>query len=354
METTTTTALEYFGFIITWFIIIRIIIIKWLWQLLKYLWIFYLQNPQKHYQKYFQLSTSSSTTSASSTKSNGWSIITGGTDGIGLAYCKQLARFGYRLFIISRSIDKLESIRSELYEQYPQCPEIRIFQFDFSENFESINYDRLEIEIEKLSKINILINNVGISYHTTEYFTKILQQEPKFNEKIINVNIVSVLRLTLICLPKMIEQQQQGIIINISSLSAICPMPLLSSYSASKACIDHFTQCLQLELQQQQEKYQPQIHLQSILPGFIATKMSKMLPSLTVPTANNYVKLSLLSIGHTNRTFVYFFHCLHNQLYQFFHYFSFINFYQIIAFKQMLKLRQKYLQKRKQQKQKIQ
>ncbi|KAH9520803.1 hypothetical protein DERF_004495 [Dermatophagoides farinae] len=319
--------LECFGFIITWYIVIRILIISWLWPLLKYVWIIYLQNYNDHNRKYFQPS------------SDKWAIITGGTDGIGLAYCHQLAEIGYPLFIISRSLKKLESIAQQLREQYPQCPEIRIFQFDFNDNFESNNYDNLEMAIEQLSNIDILVNNVGISYRTAEFFTDITRIEPNFHRSIINVNIVSVLRLTLICLPRMIEQQN-GIIINISSLSAICPMPLLSAYSASKACVDYFSQCLCLELNDQY----PKIFIQSILPGFVATKMSKMSPSRTVPSADSYVHSAILSIGHTNRTFVFILHCLHYKLYQFSNH-CFIDIYRRIAYKQMLKLRQKYLRK---------
>ncbi|OTF71492.1 hypothetical protein BLA29_000822 [Euroglyphus maynei] len=307
--------LEWFGYIITWYIVIRILIIQWLWQSLKYIWIHYLQNHNDHYRKYFQSSR------------NNWAIITGSTDGIGLAYSQQLAKFGYPLFLISRSMDKLEITKQQLQQQYPQCPEIRIFQFDFSENFESNNYDHLERAIEQLPSIDILINNVGKSYRTAEFFNEISRIEPNFHRSIINVNIVSVFRLTLICLPP------------------ICPMPLLSAYSATKSCVDHFTRCICLELREQC----PKIIIQSILPGFVATKMSRMSPSITVPSANSYVQSALHTIGHTNRTFVHHLHCLHNKFYQLSNY-CFLDFYTRIAYKQMLKLRQKYLRRKEGQK----
>lgn len=140
---------------------------------------------------------------------------------------------------------------------------------------------------------------------------------------------------------KMSYNQSINICIHIiSSLSAICPMPLLSAYSASKACVDYFSQCLCLELNDQY----PKIFIQSILPGFVATKMSKMSPSRTVPSADSYVHSAILSIGHTNRTFVFILHCLHYKLYQFSNH-CFIDIYRRIAYKQMLKLRQKYLRK---------
>jgi len=74
-----------------------------------------------------------------------------------------------------------------------------------------------------------LVNNVGIAYKTFEYFTEIPKE---FNDMYWNVNMLSVVRMTEIILPKMVEQRR-GIIINISSFSSIMPCPLISTYSAS-------------------------------------------------------------------------------------------------------------------------
>ena len=55
---------------------------------------------------------------------NVWAVITGGTDGIGLQYAKQLAKKGYSLMIISRSEDKLNSVAKTIKQEYPNCKEV--------------------------------------------------------------------------------------------------------------------------------------------------------------------------------------------------------------------------------------
>jgi 17beta-estradiol 17-dehydrogenase / very-long-chain 3-oxoacyl-CoA reductase len=57
---------------------------------------------------------------------NVWAVITGGTDGIGLEYAKQLAAKGFSLMIISRNEDKLKAVAKSIKEQYNGCKEVRI------------------------------------------------------------------------------------------------------------------------------------------------------------------------------------------------------------------------------------
>uniref|UniRef100_A0A8C4QLR4 Uncharacterized protein n=1 Tax=Eptatretus burgeri TaxID=7764 RepID=A0A8C4QLR4_EPTBU len=62
----------------------------------------------------------------------------------------------------------------------------------------------------------------------------------------INVNIMSVVKMTQLVLPGMLERSR-GIIINITSATALFPCALLSLYSASKAYIDFFSCALDIE-----------------------------------------------------------------------------------------------------------
>nr|KAF6324621.1 hydroxysteroid 17-beta dehydrogenase 12 [Myotis myotis] len=95
----------------------------------------------------------------------------------------------------------------------------------------------------------------------------------------LNVNILSVCKMTHLVLPGMVERSK-GVILNISSASGMNPFPLLTIYSATKGFVDFFSQCIH-------EEYKSKgIFVQSVLPFFVATKMSKIRkPSLTVPTS---------------------------------------------------------------------
>ena len=92
--------------------------------------------------------------------------------------------------------------------------------------------------------------------HPAEY----LELESTYIENLINVNIVSLNVMTRIILPQMIERKK-GAIINISSLSAAFPTPLLTVYAGSKSYVDLFSQGLCRE-------YGPKgVTIQCIMPG---------------------------------------------------------------------------------------
>jgi 17beta-estradiol 17-dehydrogenase / very-long-chain 3-oxoacyl-CoA reductase len=106
----------------------------------------------------------------------------------------------------------------------------------------------------------------------------------------INVNILSVTEMTAIVLPHM-EKQRRGLIINISSFSAVYPTPLLSLYAATKNAVDMFSRSLSAEYAG------TGILIQSVLPAYVATKMSKIKkPTLMAPSAADYVKSALRTV----------------------------------------------------------
>lgn len=82
-------------------------------------------------------------------------------------------------------------------------------------------------------------------------------------------------------------------------------MGLLSIYSASKAYVDFFSRALQ------QEYGSKGLFIQSVLPFMVVSKLSKVRkPSALVPTAPEYVKAALATVGHEGRTFGFWSHKL--------------------------------------------
>ena len=51
-------------------------------------------------------------------RENDYAIITGASDGIGLEYAKQLAKKGYNLLLFSRTLSKLEAVKTDIQEKY--------------------------------------------------------------------------------------------------------------------------------------------------------------------------------------------------------------------------------------------
>jgi 17beta-estradiol 17-dehydrogenase / very-long-chain 3-oxoacyl-CoA reductase len=105
-------------------------------------------------------------------------------------------------------------------------------------------------------------------------------------------------------LPKM-EAKGRGIIINVSSYSASYPMPLLSVYAASKVYIDWLSRAIQVEYKTKG------ITVQSVLPAYVSTNMSKIRKtSLMVPSPDVYVDHALRTLGIEDRTYGYWPHKL--------------------------------------------
>ncbi|KPM11207.1 hydroxysteroid dehydrogenase-like protein 5 [Sarcoptes scabiei] len=228
-----------------------------------------------------------------------WAIVTGSTDGIGLSYAKAMAKKGYCLLLISRNQQKLEKVQVNILNDFPQCPQVKILAVDFCSD---TIYKRIAEEIYALNgHVHVLINNVGMAYKYPEYFTKILDSE-KFISDILNCNILSVTKMTHICLPLM-EARRSGIIINVASFSALFPTPLLTLYSASKIYMDYFSRALSAEYAKRG------IIIQSVLPYYVSTNMIRNPGiSLMVPSADQFVHAALKTVGVQTRTYGYFAH----------------------------------------------
>lgn len=231
-----------------------------------------------------------------------WAVITGATDGIGLEYAKQLSSKGYSLLLIARNESKLREVSQSIQEKKSPSKantEIRIHVADFS-NLDI--YDGIAESLKALpGTIHVLVNNVGISYEYCEYFTDIPDQTERITA-IINVNMVSCVRMCALVLPRMVTQGK-GAIINVSSLSAAYPTPLLALYGASKTFVDFFSRSLSVEYSGKG------VFIQSVLPAYVVSKMSKIRrPSMLVPTARDYVHSALGTVGVENRTYGYWSH----------------------------------------------
>ncbi|KAJ1182483.1 hypothetical protein NDU88_007673 [Pleurodeles waltl] len=227
-----------------------------------------------------------------------WAVVTGATDGIGKAYAHELARRGMSIVLISRSQEKLDQVAGEIEEKFKVG--IKTIAADFAES-EGI-YRRIKSGLDGLD-IGVLVNNVGISYTYPEYFLDIPDLDNTLNN-MINVNMTSVMQMTRLVLPGMLERSK-GVILNLSSASALYPVPLLTVYSATKAFVDFFSRGLHAEYQTKG------IIVQSVLPFYVATKMSKVrTPTWDKPAPETYVRSALNTVGLQSQTNGYWAHAL--------------------------------------------
>nr|XP_045379951.1 very-long-chain 3-oxoacyl-CoA reductase [Camelus bactrianus] len=224
-------------------------------------------------------------------------VVTGSTDGIGKSYAEELAKCGMKIVLISRSQDKLNQVSSEIREKFKV--ETKTIAVDFES--EDI-YDKIKTSLAGL-QIGVLVNNVGMSYQYPEYFLEIPDLDNTI-KKLININVLSVCKMTRLVLPGMVERSK-GAIINISSASGLYPVPLLTIYSATKAFVDFFSQSLH-------EEYKHKgIIVQSVLPYFVATKLANIRrPTWDKPSPEVFVKSAIKTVGVQSRTNGYLIHSL--------------------------------------------
>lgn len=188
-------------------------------------------------------------------------IVTGASRGIGRKIAKELARKGFTIIANYNNSEKeMKELKEELKKEKIN---IDIFKADVSKREEARNL--VKYTIEKYKKIDILINNAGISQ--IKEFTQITDED--WN-KMINTNLNSVFYMSQEASYNMIHNKK-GCIINISSIWALTGASCEVHYSVSKAGVDAITKSLAKELGPSN------IRVNSIAPGIIDTDMNKNL-----------------------------------------------------------------------------
>ncbi|XP_033910164.1 very-long-chain 3-oxoacyl-CoA reductase-B-like [Acipenser ruthenus] len=227
-----------------------------------------------------------------------WAVVTGATDGIGKAYAEELARRGMCVALISRTQEKLDQVSNEIREKFQV--DTKTIAVDFGQGVGI--YQTIEKGLAGL-EIGVLVNNVGISYSYPEYFLDVPDLDNMISN-MISINVTSVCQMTRLVLPGMVERSK-GAILNISSASGMYPVPLLSLYSSTKAFVDFFSRAVHAEYKSRG------IIVQSVLPFFVATKLSKIRqPTLDKPSPAAYVKAALSTVGLQIQTNGYLLHAL--------------------------------------------
>lgn len=205
-------------------------------------------------------------------------LITGASRGIGREIAKNIAQKGYKVIA---NYNKSEECAKKLEKENIN---IEAYKADVSKRVEV--QKMIKYIISKYGKIDILINNAGIS--ETKLFTEVTDEE--WN-KIINNNLYSAFCTTQEVLPNMINRKQ-GCIINISSVWGMVGASCETIYSIAKAGMDGMTKSLAKELGPSN------IRVNSIAPGIIETEMNKNLNAEEISDITEQIPLE--RIGKTS------------------------------------------------------
>jgi len=163
-------------------------------------------------------------------------LITGAASGLGYEFSNLLARDHYDLVLVDINESNLLKTKQKIEEKYNIGVETIICDLGKPETA-SLIYQQI-----KHRNIDILINNAGFGL-----FGFFAETNPETEESMINVHILTMTQLTKLIIKGMIRKGS-GKILNISSLGAFVPGPLMSVYYATKAFILSFSEALANEV----------------------------------------------------------------------------------------------------------
>lgn len=188
-------------------------------------------------------------------------VITGGTRGIGFETVKvfkenhaKVILFGSKKESVEKAILLLKEEGLEVEGYYPNLSD-----------YEDIEKTMAKI-IKKYKKIDILINNAGISANK-----KIEETTVEDFEKIMKINVNAVFNMTKAVVPYM-KKNNGGVILNTSSMVSIYGQPAGVGYPASKFAVNGITKSLARELAPFN------IRVNAVAPGITKTDMVASLP----------------------------------------------------------------------------
>ena len=185
-----------------------------------------------------------------------YALVTGASSGIGLEVSKNLAAKGYNLVLTARRTDLLNDLANNIENQYGVDVDIiskdlslydspkEIYQF-----CKSNNYD-----------INLLVNNAGYGIKTAFHNTSVEDEE-----NFIRVLGTSVIMLTKLFLPKMIENGDGKIMIVSSVASFAAPSAIQPLYGPIKTFMNRFSDSININYKHKG------ITSTSVCPGFTVT-----------------------------------------------------------------------------------
>jgi short-subunit dehydrogenase len=161
-----------------------------------------------------------------------YALITGASGGIGKELAYQFAKDGHPLILVARSADKLTAIGENLKSTYDIEVITVVKDLSREEEIQSL-YEELK---NKEMHVDYLVNNAGFGLYG-KFIETALDEE---------LNIRALTHLTKLFLPDMVKRNR-GKILNIASVAAFMPGPLMTVYYATKAYVLSFTEALENE-----------------------------------------------------------------------------------------------------------
>lgn len=184
-------------------------------------------------------------------------VITGASSGIGMACAKEFASRGYIVSMGARSIETLNDIKKELEKSGYTAMATKT---DVSKEQDCKNL--IESTIQSFGRIDILINNAGISMRALFKDVQI-----SVIRKLMEVNFFGTVNCSKYAFPYLLENN--GSLVGITSIAGFHGLPGRTGYSASKFAIHGLLETIRIE------NLRDGLHVMIAAPGFTASNVRK-------------------------------------------------------------------------------
>lgn len=183
-------------------------------------------------------------------------IITGGSSGIGKALAFELGRMGGSIVITGRREKELFDVAHAL-----QMEKIKVLALVSDVSIQSSTNEVVQLTLEKFGRIDVLINNAGMSMRAM--FDQV--DIDATIRRLMDVNFMGAVYMTQAALPYI--KKTKGSIVGISSIAGFRGLPVRTGYSASKFALNGFLEALRTEVMPLG------IHVLTACPGFTASNI---------------------------------------------------------------------------------
>lgn len=197
-------------------------------------------------------------------------VVTGGTGVLGSAMCSALAQAGARVVVLGRRKTAAEELVMQIEAKGGAAMAVAA---------DVLQADQLRTAKAQINKhfgdVDILVNGAGgnIAGAVIPPDKTFLDLNMTAFQQVIDLNVTGTVLPSQVFGEDMVANKK-GVIINISSLSAILPLTRVVGYSAAKSAVSNFTQWLAVEMAQ---KFGEGIRVNAIAPGFFLTEQNRNL-----------------------------------------------------------------------------
>ena len=223
-------------------------------------------------------------------------LVTGASSGIGAEIARELARRGYGVTLVARREERLRELAAELERAHGVRAEIAAASVSDREGRNGLVE---EIEERGLT-VEVLVNNAGFGSGG-----RFQNQDPAGEEEMVRTNVEAVVGLCGAYAPKMVARGR-GAILNVGSVAGFQPVPRQTTYAATKAFVNSFTEALHVDLAG------TGVSATVLCPGFTETEFAEVgglgsfdqLPSFLVDNAHDVARAAVEGMGKGKRSVV--------------------------------------------------